>query len=180
MGGWLIAFEPLEKLKLRVWHLVFRSIWYRIRQHVLPLLTSWKQKKSPGSIAAQWIRAIRFHDSSLSDTYGLRSRFRHYVLTPPIPFSQIIHRKTEPLPPCQCCLQRVAFADTECPADLLGDDDAAEVVPLCQVGAKKIYKLSEKPLISMALGFPDGATMRLRGFDRLCYFRSKFDRFAPK
>ena len=25
-------------------------------------------------------------------------------------------------------LQRVAFADTECPADLLGDDDAAEVV----------------------------------------------------
>ena len=77
-------------------------------------------------------------------------------------------------------LQRVAFADTECPADLLGDDDAAEVVPLCQVGAKKIYKLSEKPLISMALGFPDGATMRLRGFDRLCYFRSKFDRFTPK
>ena len=53
-------------------------------------------------------------------------------------------------------------------------------VPLCQVGAKKFYKLSEKPLISMALGFPDGATMRLRGFDRLCYFRSKFDRFAPK
>ena len=48
------------------------------------------------------------------------------------------------------------------------------------VGAKKFYKLSEKPLISMALGFPDGATMHLRGFDRLCYFRSKFDRFAPK
>ena len=65
-------------------------------------------------------------------------------------------------------------------SDLLGDDHAAEVVPLCQVGAKKFYKLSEKPLISMALGFPDGATMRLRGFDRLCYFRSKFDRFAPK
>ena len=54
------------------------------------------------------------------------------------------------------------------------------IIPLCQVGAKKFYKLSEKPLISMTLGFPDGATMHLRGFDRLCYFRSKFDRFAPK
>lgn len=77
-------------------------------------------------------------------------------------------------------LQRVTLADAQGAADLLGDDDAAEIVPLCQVGAKKIYKLSEKPLISMTLGFPDGATMRLRGFDRLCYFRSKFDRFAPK
>lgn len=56
----------------------------------------------------------------------------------------------------------------------------AKIPPLCQVGAKKFYKLSEKPLISMALGFPDGATMHLRGFDRLCYFRSKFDSFAPK
>ena len=99
-----------------------------IRRYVLPLLTSWKQKKSPGSIALQWIRAVRFHDSSLSDTYGLRSRFRHYVLTPPIPFRQIIHRKTEPLPPCQCCLQRVALADSQGAADFLGDHDAAEVV----------------------------------------------------
>ena len=77
-------------------------------------------------------------------------------------------------------LQRVALADAHGAADLFGDDYAAQVVPLCQVGAKKFYKLSEKPLISMALGFPDGATMRLRGFDRLCYFRSKFDRFATK
>ena len=77
-------------------------------------------------------------------------------------------------------LQRVAFPDTHGAADLLGDHHAAQIVPLCQVGAKKFYKLSEKPLISMALGFPDGATMRLRGFDRLCYFRSKFDRFATK
>ena len=99
-----------------------------IRRYVLPLLTSWKQKKSPGSIALQWIRAVRFHASSLSDTYGLRSRFRHYVLTPPIPFRQIIHRKTEPLPPCQCCLQRVALADSQGAADFLGDHDAAEVV----------------------------------------------------
>ena len=161
-------------------HIMSFQIHPSIRRYVLPLLTSWKQKKSPGSIALQWIRAVRFHASSLSDTYGHRSRFRHYVLTPPIPFSQIIHRKTEPLPPCQCCLQRVALADSQGAADFLGDHDAAEVVPLCQVGAKKFYKLSEKPLISMALGFPDGATMRLRGFDRLCYFRSKFDRFAPK
>jgi hypothetical protein len=57
-----------------------------IRRYVLPLLTSWKQKKTPGSIALQWIRAVRFHASSLSDTYGHRSRFRHYVLTPPVPF----------------------------------------------------------------------------------------------
>ena len=77
-------------------------------------------------------------------------------------------------------LQRIALADAHSAADLLGNDNAAKVVPLCQVGAKKFYKLSEKPLISMTLGFPDGATMHLRGFDRLCYFRSKFDRFAPK
>ncbi len=82
-----------------------------IRRYVLPLLTSWKQKKSPGSIALQWIQAVRFHDSSLSDTYGLRSRFRHYVLTPPVPFRQIVHREAEGFPLCQCCLQRVAAAD---------------------------------------------------------------------
>ncbi len=77
-------------------------------------------------------------------------------------------------------LQRVALPDAHGTADLLGNDDSAQIVPLCQVGAKKIYKLSEKPFISMVLGDPDGATMRLRGFDRLCYFRSKFDRFTPK
>ena len=75
-----------------------------IRQHVSPLLASWRQRKPPGSIAAQWIRAIRFHDSSLSDTYGHRSRFRHYALTPPVPFGKIAHRKAESLPPCQCYL----------------------------------------------------------------------------
>ena len=109
-------------------HIMSFQIHPSIRRYVLPLLTSWKQKKSPGSIALQWIRAVRFHDSSLSDTYGLRSRFRHYVLTPPIPFRQIIHRKTEPLPLCQCCLQRVALADSQGAADFLGDHDAAEVV----------------------------------------------------
>ena len=87
-----------------------------------------KTIEPPESIALQWIRAVRFHDSSLSNTYGHRSRFRHYVLFPPIPFSQIIHRKTEPLPPCQCCLQRVALADSHGPADFLGNHDPAQVV----------------------------------------------------
>ena len=91
-------------------HIMSFQIHPSIRRYVLPLLTSWKQKKSPGSIALQWIRAVRFHDSSLSDTYGLRSRFRHYVLTPPVPFRQIVHCKAKPFPPCQCCLQRVLSA----------------------------------------------------------------------
>ena len=47
MGEWLIAFEPLEKLKSRTRYLVFRSIWYSIRRYVLPLLTSWGQKNRP-------------------------------------------------------------------------------------------------------------------------------------
>ena len=76
--------------------------------------------------------------------------------------------------------KRRALADLHGAAQLFRHHHSPEIIPLCQVGAKKFYKLSEKPLISMALGFPDGATMRLRGFDRLCYFRSKFDRFAPK
>ena len=76
--------------------------------------------------------------------------------------------------------QRISLPNAQSTADFLGNHHPPQIVPLCQVGAKKFYKLSEKPLISMALGFPDGATMRLRGFDRLCYFRSKFDRFAPK
>ena len=67
-------------------HIMSFQIHPSIRRYVLPLLTSWKQKKPPGSIAAQWIQAVRSHDSSLSDTYGHRSRFRHYVLTPPVPF----------------------------------------------------------------------------------------------
>ena len=47
---------------------MFRSIWYRIRQHVSPLLASWRQGKPPESIAVQWIRAIHLlHDSSRSD-----------------------------------------------------------------------------------------------------------------
>ena len=108
------------------------------------------------------------------------SSAHHYVLTPPLPFGQIAHREAESLKRCQCHPQRVALSNPQGTSDFLRDDDAAEIIPLCQVGAKKFYKLSEKPLISMALGFPDGATMHLRGFDRLCYFRSKFDRFAPK
>lgn len=92
----------------------------------------------------------------------------------------LLHGCAEALTRVQRFQHRIALADAHGSADLFGDDNTAQVVPLCQVGAKKFYKLSEKPLISMALGFPDGATMHLRGFDRLCYFRSKFDRFAPK
>ena len=68
------------------------------------------------------------NDSSLLDTYGHRSRFRHYVLLPPIPFGQIVHCKAKSLPLCQCCLQRVAFADSEGAADLFGDHDASKIV----------------------------------------------------
>ena len=82
--------------------------------------------------------------------------------------------------PLNVNLQRILLHDIQRSAQLNGQHDTAQLVPLCQVGAKKFCKLSGKPLISMALGFPDGATMHLRGFDRLCYFRSKFDRFAPK
>lgn len=103
-----------------------------------------------------------------------------YVPLYPRPFCQLQHGKAVALPLCPCYQQRIALPDTHCSPDFLGDDHASQVIPLCQVGAKKFYKLSEKPLISMTLGFPDGATMHLRGFDRLCYFRSKFDRFAPK
>lgn len=48
--------------KLQTRHLASRSIWYRIRQHVLPLLT---QRGRPESIAMQWVRAVRLHDSFL-------------------------------------------------------------------------------------------------------------------
>ncbi len=67
-------------------HIMSFQIHPSIRRYVLPLLTSWRQKKPPESVALQWIQAVRFHDSSLSDTYGHRSRFRHYVLFPPVPF----------------------------------------------------------------------------------------------
>ena len=78
---WLIAFETPKKLKLRTRHLVFRSIWYRIRQHVSPLLASWRQRKPPESIALQWIRAVHLlHDSSISDTDDRRFRFYFVVM----------------------------------------------------------------------------------------------------
>ena len=99
-----------------------------LRRYVPPLLTSWRQNKSPESIAPQWIRAACFHDSSLSDTYGHRSRFRHYVLLPPIPFGQIVHCEAKPFPLCQCCLLRVDFADTQRAADFLRNHDAPEIV----------------------------------------------------
>ena len=107
---------------------MFRSIWYSIRRYVLPLLTSWKQSKSPRFIALQWIWAIRFRDLSLSDTYGYSSRIRHYVLFPPLSLSQIVHCKAKRLPLCQCCLQRVTLAYTQSSADFLRNDHAAKVI----------------------------------------------------
>ena len=121
-----------------------------------------------------------FYGSTFSNTANRHIRLCHYVLTPPIPFGQIVHCEAKPFPLCQCCLQRVALADAKGAADFLRNDHTPEVVPLCQVGAKKFCELSGKPFISMVLGYPDGATMHLRGFDRLCYFRSKFDSFALK
>ena len=43
--------------KLQTRHLASRSIWYRIRQHVLPLLA---QIEPPESIAMQWVRAVLY------------------------------------------------------------------------------------------------------------------------
>jgi len=44
------------------------------------------------------------------------------------PFPELPHPAAEPFPPGQCCQERVALADAEGAADLLGNDDAAEVV----------------------------------------------------
>ena len=44
------------------------------------------------------------------------------------PSSEHPHPLAEPFPPGQCCQERVALADAEGAADLLGDDDPAEVV----------------------------------------------------
>ena len=42
-------------------------------------------------------------------------------------------------------LQRVALPDAHGAADLFGDDHPSQVVPLCQVGAKKFFKFFKKP-----------------------------------
>lgn len=111
---------------------------------------------------------------------GLMQRFRVFSgKIPQLAYGRVFFEYYLPFPVREY-LKGVALPYTQRPPYLFGYNYPAQLVPLCQVGAKKFYKLSEKPLISMALGFPDGATMHLRGFDRLCYFRSKFDRFAPK
>lgn len=120
----------------------------------------------------------------ITDTKQLPARLRRRIrqLLRPVrkfPDRRIFLQNNLPIP-IRKNLQRLRFPYLQRPPYLLRNHHPPEIIPLCQVGAKKFYKLSEKPLISMALGFPDGATMRLRGFDRLCYFRSKFDRFAPK
>ena len=62
------------------------------------------------------------------NTHGRGTFFRHYVLFPAHSFGQIQQRKTENLPRPPCHQRRVAFADPHGAADLLGDDDAAEIV----------------------------------------------------
>ena len=52
-------------------------------------------------------------------------------------------------------LQRVALSDTHGPPDLLGDDHPAQVVPLCQVGAKKFSNSSKSPRKQMVEPFED-------------------------
>lgn len=42
-------------------------------------------------------------------------------------------------------LEGIALLDPEGAANFLWDDDPAEVVPLCQVGAKKFFKFFKKP-----------------------------------
>ena len=96
----------------------------------------------------------RFHDSSFSDTHGHNSRFQRYVLTPPISFGQIVHCGTKPLPRCQCCLQRVALADTEGAADFLGDNDPSEVVPSCQSKSKNKFPFPETRINTGFFEFP--------------------------
>jgi len=49
-------------------------------------------------------------------------------IAPSAPLSEVPHPLAEPFPPGQCCQERVALADAKRAADLLGDDDAAEVV----------------------------------------------------
>ena len=39
-----------------------------------------------------------------------------------------MYRQTKPVKRCQCFQQRVSLPDAECAADLLGNDDAAEVI----------------------------------------------------
>ena len=51
-----------------------------------------------------------------------------FLCTPPAPFRQLQHRAAEHFPRRQCCQQGVTFSDPHGAADLLGDDDPAQVV----------------------------------------------------
>lgn len=42
--------------------------------------------------------------------------------------------------------QRVTLADAQGAADFLGNDHTTQVIPLCQVGAKKFFKFFKKPM----------------------------------
>ena len=62
------------------------------------------------------------------NTHSNSKILRHYVLTKSLSFSQPAYIYAEIKPRCQCYLLRVALADAQGAADLLGDDDSAEVV----------------------------------------------------
>ena len=63
-----------------------------------------------------------------SNTHSHSNFLRQYVLTKPLPFSKPAYIYAEIQPRYQCYLWRVALADTQGSADLLGDNDASEVV----------------------------------------------------
>ena len=72
----------------------------------------------------------------------------------------------------------LSLPDLEGAANLLGDDHPSQIVPLCQVGAKKFNGFFKKLVVTRVLSLLKCAAMRLRWFDRLCNFRDKFDQFS--
>jgi hypothetical protein len=69
--------------------------------------------------------------------------------------------------------KRISFTDPHGAANFFGNDHTAQVVPLCQVGAKKFNGFFKKLVVTRVWSFLKVAATRLRCFDRLCYFRDK-------
>lgn len=61
------------------------------------------------------------------------------------PIRQSEEHKQEIKVSVQRCLQRVALTDTHGAPYFFRYDNSAEIVPLCQVGAKKFFKFFKKP-----------------------------------
>ena len=70
-------------------------------------------------------------------------------------------------------LQRISLADAEGASNLFRNHNTPEVIPLCQVGAKKFNGFFKKLVVTRVWSFLKVAATRLRCFDRLCYFRDK-------